>query len=230
MQQYDCPFIDTTADHEMSFSAFHLTVEESTRELETRMVVEATARDGLAAGLGRLRDHPNMFSYELVKRWGAVAHIRTVIDETDAMSTVRTNDGYITGPFFIDGGSEIWHVGFDTPGRADATLAELERDNDFEVISRDENGLPDFQDPLGQERGRDGPDGGHAVTVERRAGDARGRRGGERAQLRGARIHYHCGPRIGKRTAQGASAAAVDRHSVGIDLGSSAPPGTRRHR
>jgi predicted DNA binding protein len=148
MQQYDCPFIDTTADHDVSFAAFHWAFEEATRELETRMVVEAATRDQLDAGLETLRGHPNMFSYELVKRWGDVAHIRTVIDETDAMSTIRTNDGYITGPFFIEDGSEIWHVGFDSTGRADATLSELERNNDFDVVSRNESGLPDFQDLL----------------------------------------------------------------------------------
>jgi predicted DNA binding protein len=150
MQQYDCPFIDTTADHDVSFAAFHWAFEEATRELETRMVVEAATRDQLDAGLETLREHPSMFSYELVKRWGDVAHIRTVIDETDAMGTIRTNDGYITGPFFIENGSEIWHVGFDSPGRADATLAELERNNEFDVVSRDENGLPDFQALLTQ--------------------------------------------------------------------------------
>ncbi len=148
MQQYDCPFIDTTADHEVSFATFHWTFDDTTRELETRMVVEADGRGQLDAGLETLRDHPSMFSYELVKRWGDVAHIRTVIDETDAMGTIRTNDGYITGPFFIEDGSEIWHVGFDSPGRADATLSELERNNEFDVVSRNENGLPDFQDLL----------------------------------------------------------------------------------
>ena len=146
MEQYDCPFIDTTADHDVSFATFHWAFDESTRELETRMVVEADGRDQLDAGLTALREHPNMRNYGLVKRQDDVAHIRTIIDETDAMGTIRTNDGYITGPFFIEGGSEIWHVGFDSADRADDTLAELERNNEFAVVSREANSMPELQE------------------------------------------------------------------------------------
>jgi predicted DNA binding protein len=145
MEQYDCPFIDTSADYDVSFSTFQWEFDETTRELETRMVVEGADRGGLDAGLDALREHGNMHEYTLLKRWEDIAHIYTVIDETNAMHTIRANDGYITGPFFVEEGSEVWHVGFDSADRADETLTDLERDNEFAVISRDRNDLPDLQ-------------------------------------------------------------------------------------
>jgi predicted DNA binding protein len=146
MEQYDCPFIDTTADHGVAFSAVHWEFDQSRRTLETRMVVEGGDRGQLSDGLDALRDHGNMHDYTLLSRREDVAHIRTVIDETAAMKTIRDNDGYITGPFYIEGGSEIWHVGFDRARRADDTLAELERDNEFDVVERSDTALPDVQD------------------------------------------------------------------------------------
>lgn len=145
MEQYDCPYIDTSADHDVSFSTFHWEFDESARELETRMVVEGDDRGHLDAGLRALRDHGNMHDYTLLKRWDDVAHIHTVIDETDAMHTIRTNEGYITGPFFIEGGSELWHVGFDSAERADKTLSDLDRNNEFAIVSRRETSMPDLQ-------------------------------------------------------------------------------------
>ncbi|WP_436924472.1 helix-turn-helix domain-containing protein [Halosimplex amylolyticum] len=146
MEQYDCPFIDTTADHGVAFSAIHWDFDTSRRELETRMVVEGGDRGQLSQGLDALREHGNMHDYTLLSRRDDVAHIKTVIDETEAMRTIRRNDGYITGPFYIEGGSEVWHVGFDRPRQADDTLAELERDNEFDVVERTNAALPDMQD------------------------------------------------------------------------------------
>jgi predicted DNA binding protein len=145
MEQYDCPFIDTSADHDVSFSSFQWEFDRSTRELETRMVVEAADREHLDQGLEELRAHDNMHDYRLLKRWDDIAHIRTIIDETDAMRTIRMNDGYITGPFHIDAGTELWHVGFDSQGVADTALSELDRNNEFEIITRDQSSLPDLQ-------------------------------------------------------------------------------------
>jgi len=145
MEQYDCPFIDTSADNRVSFSAYQWDFDRKRRELETRLIVEGDDRGELDAGLRALRDHGNMQDYVLLARQDDVAHIRTVIDETDAMETIRGNDGYITGPFFIEGGSEIWHVGFDRAGVADDTLADLERNNEFDVVERDDVAFPDLQ-------------------------------------------------------------------------------------
>ncbi|MFC7077737.1 helix-turn-helix domain-containing protein [Haloarcula halophila] len=146
MEQYDCPFIDTTADHEMAFAAMQWEFDQNVRELETRMVVEADDRDALDAGLEELQTHQNMNDFSLLRRQGEVAGIRTVIEETTAMQTIRDNDGYITGPFHIEAGSEVWHVGFDTSRDADRTLSELDRDNEFDVVERENTGLPELQD------------------------------------------------------------------------------------
>jgi len=146
MEQQDCPFIDTTADHGVSFSTFQWEFDESTRELETRMVVQAEERGALDNGLKALKDHTNMHEYRLLKRWDDIAHIRTTIDETDAMQTIRTNDGYITGPFYIEDGSELWHVGFDSEECADRTLSELDDNNEYAVLTRQQNSMPDLQE------------------------------------------------------------------------------------
>lgn len=144
MEQYDCPFIDTTADHGVSFSAVHWDFDRRTRELETRMVVEATDREQLSNGLTSLRAHGNMNDYSLVARRDNVAQIKTVIAETDAMGTIRENDGYVTGPFYIEDGSEVWHVGFDTSRRADDALSELDRNNEYDVVERADTTLPEM--------------------------------------------------------------------------------------
>jgi predicted DNA binding protein len=146
MEQHDCPFIDSTLDRDVSFAATQWEFDAAGRELETRMVVEGDDRDALDNGLEALRAHPNMHSYTLQKRWDDTAHIRTTIDETDAMGRIRANDGYITGPFYIEDGSERWHVGFDDPDLADNTLAELERNNEFIIVSRRENGPAELRD------------------------------------------------------------------------------------
>jgi predicted DNA binding protein len=145
MEQHDCPFIDTTLSNDVSFSAVQWEFDDSNQELETRMVVRGEDPDALDGGLDSLRDHTNMRAYHLQSRRGATAQIRTKINETDAMARIRNNDGFITGPFYIEDGSEMWHVGFDTRGVADDTLSELDRNNEFAVLSRDhpENALVD---------------------------------------------------------------------------------------
>ena len=146
MRQYDCPFIDTTADHEVAFAATQWNFDRAARQLETRMVVEGDDRWALEDGLTALRDHRNMHDFDLVKKRNGVARIRTTIAETDAMHTIRRNDGYITGPFHIEDGTETWHVGFDTEPVADDTLSELDRENDFKILDRQSADLPEMQD------------------------------------------------------------------------------------
>lgn len=144
MRQYDCPFIDTTDDHEVSFSAAHWEFDPNHRELETRMVVKADDRGTLESGLLALREHDHMHEYQLLSKREGVAHIRTSIEETNAMQTIRKHDGFVTGPFYIEDGSELWHVGFDESSEAGDALAELERKNDFTVESREEVSLPEL--------------------------------------------------------------------------------------
>ncbi|WP_254822114.1 helix-turn-helix domain-containing protein [Haloglomus halophilum] len=138
MEQYDCPFIAATEAQPVSFSAVNWEFEGG-REgwLETRMLVEGDDDGAVEAGLDVLRGHDGLRECGLISKQDDVAHIRTVIDETAAMRTIRDHDGYITGPFHIEAGSELWHVGFDHDSTAEQALAGLERENEFEVVARD---------------------------------------------------------------------------------------------
>ena len=142
VQQYDCPFIDTTDDYDLSFSAVQWDFHHVDRELETRLIVEASSRGALDDGLDRLQHHDNLHQVDLLSKRGEVAHIRTRIGQTNAMKVIRQNGGYITGPFHIEAGSETWHVGFDNDGVADGALSELDQNNDFTVESRDQVEIP----------------------------------------------------------------------------------------
>jgi len=146
MEQYDCPFIDTTDDYDVAFATAHWEFHPTPEELETRMVVEGDGRGDLESGMRALRAHENTNEINLIAKKDNVAQIRTTIEQTDAMETIRRNDGYITGPFYIEDGSELWHVGFDDEGSAEGTLSELERDNEFSVLSRERTTMPELSD------------------------------------------------------------------------------------
>ncbi|WP_458185212.1 helix-turn-helix domain-containing protein [Haladaptatus sp. NG-WS-4] len=137
MEQYDCPFIDTSDDYDVSFATLHWDFDPGVNELETRIVVEGATQGTLENGLHALTNHENLHEYELLSKRGDTAQIRTIIGETNAMEIIRDNDGYITGPFSIENGSELWNVGFDSPRVTDDVLAKLETENDFDVVSRD---------------------------------------------------------------------------------------------
>jgi predicted DNA binding protein len=149
MEQYDCPFIDTTADHEVAFSTMHWQLDAAQEELETRLLVDGADRGALDNGLSALREHDNMNEYQLFTRKGDSAVIRTVIEQTDAMSVIHDRGGYITGPFRIRDGHELWQVGFDDGGTADETLYALDTNNDFEVEQRRDLELDRLFDVLG---------------------------------------------------------------------------------
>lgn len=144
MEQYDCPFIDTTDEHAVSFSAVYWEFDEANHRLDTRMLVEGADREELDSGLDSLRDHRRMCECTLLSKQEEVAHVYTTIEETSAMETIRGNGGYITGPFHIADGSELWHVGFDRQSLADQALASLEVDNDFEVVDRESTDLAEL--------------------------------------------------------------------------------------
>lgn len=136
MEQFDCPFIDTTADHDIGFSATHWQLDTAAEQLETRLLVEASDRYELGEGLSTLRDHENMAEYRLFSKQDGTAIIRTVIEETNAMSTITDHGGYVTGPFRIKDGSEQWQVGFDDESTVEAALHDLEKGNEFVVEDR----------------------------------------------------------------------------------------------
>ncbi len=146
MEQHDCPFIDTTDDHDVAFATAHWEFHPAPEELETRMVVEGDDRGDLESGMRTLRAHENTNEIDLIAKQDNVAQLRTTIAQTDAMETIRRNGGYITGPFYIEDGSEEWHVGFDDEGSAEGTLSELERNNEFSVLSRERVTMPQISD------------------------------------------------------------------------------------
>ncbi|GAA0219518.1 helix-turn-helix domain-containing protein [Halobaculum roseum] len=146
MVQYDCPYIDTTVDHDVSFSAKQWDFNTARELLETRIMVRGADWGALDNALSTLRAHDNMRGYDLIKREGEVALIRSRIGQTDAMRVIRDRDGYITGPFEIADGSETWHVGFDRRSTADGALSALSRNNDFSVESRDSMDLEEYSD------------------------------------------------------------------------------------
>ncbi|MFP8957051.1 helix-turn-helix domain-containing protein [Natrialbaceae archaeon A-CW3] len=148
MEQYDCPFIDTTDDHDVSFTAVQWEFDSQRCELETRMMIEGDDRSTLESGLSALQGHDNMQECSLFKKHEGTALLRTVIGETNAMRVIRDNGGYITGPFHIEAGSERWEVGFDTHETADDALADLERNNEFDVLSEDAFELSQLYDLL----------------------------------------------------------------------------------
>jgi len=138
VRQYDCPFVETTDDHELSFSASNWEYDPVAGETSVRMVVESPGPGALTAGLRSLRDHPGVHSCDLVSKRGGQAEVETVVHETAAMAAVHAHDGYITGPFYVEDGSELWHVGFDDERTVDEALVALEADNDFAVEAREE--------------------------------------------------------------------------------------------
>jgi predicted DNA binding protein len=137
VEQSDCPFVATTAAHEVTFSASDWSFDPDARETEVVMEVESPDPGALTAALGTLRDHEHLHGCELVSKDGSRAELKTTVAETAAMRTVRKHDGYITGPFYVEDGSELWHVGFDDAAAAEAALSELGRDNEFTVESRE---------------------------------------------------------------------------------------------
>ncbi|MFC4436863.1 MULTISPECIES: helix-turn-helix domain-containing protein [Natrialbaceae] len=140
MRQYDCPFIDTTDDVDIAFSAVQWQLDTDAEKLETRLIAKGDSTGALEEGLRELRAHPNMTECYILSKRDNVAQIGTTIEQTNAMQTIQQNDGYITGPFQIENGRERWHVGFDDDDAEDRTLAELERHNDYEVEGRDQFG------------------------------------------------------------------------------------------
>lgn len=136
MEQFDCPFIDTSADHEVAFSTMHWQLDTAAEELETRLLVDSPDRWELDEGLSALREHENMNDYRLFSKEDGTAVIRTVIEQTNAMTTITEHDGYITGPFHIEDGSELWQVGFDDARTVDDALVDLEKGNEFTIEDR----------------------------------------------------------------------------------------------
>jgi len=140
MRQYDCPFIDTTDDVDIAFSAIQWQLDTNDEKLETRLIAKGESMGVLEKGLHELQEHPNMTECYILSKRDNIAEIGTKIEVTNAMRTIQQNGGYITGPFQIEDGRERWHVGFDEDDDEDRALAELERHNEYTVEDRDQFG------------------------------------------------------------------------------------------
>lgn len=140
MRQYDCPFIDTTDDVDVAFSAVQWQLDTDEEKLETRLIARGESQGALDDGLHELQEHTNMAECYILSKRDNVAQIGTTIEQTNAMKTIQENGGYITGPFQIEDGRESWHVGFDEDEDEDRTLAELERHNEYKINGRDQFG------------------------------------------------------------------------------------------
>ncbi|TMT81768.1 helix-turn-helix domain-containing protein [Haloterrigena sp. H1] len=148
MVQYDCPYIRTTREHDITFHTQHWDFNQADRTLETRLLAIGENPKELHGALETLTGYEMLQGYELLSRKQNTALIRSRIDETDAMQTIRDNDGYVTGPFVIRNGSEIWNVGFDRERLADDALSELDASNEFTVKGDDSVHIDDFFDIL----------------------------------------------------------------------------------
>jgi len=152
MVQYDCPYIDVSDSHDVSFFAKQWDFNPADRELETRILLTGADPDALDVGLAALDDHDRMESLDLLSRRGRRAVLRTKIGETDAMHAIREHGGYITGPFEIKDGSELWRLGFETERVAGETLSALDRHNDFHVVRDEAVELDDYYDLVSNAR------------------------------------------------------------------------------
>ena len=146
MIQDDCPYIDTTLQNDVSFYAKQWDFNPAKEVLETRIMVKGDDREALNNGLTTLQEHDRMRGYDLIKRENKVALLRSRIGQTNAMKVIRNRDGYITGPFQIEDGSETWHVGFDRTDVADGAMSELSKHNEFSVESRESIDLEEYYD------------------------------------------------------------------------------------
>ncbi len=148
MVQYDCPYIRTSREHDVAFHTQHWEFNQADRTLETRMLAIGETPEELHGAFKTLDDYEMLQGYDLLSRKQNTALIRSRIDETDAMRAIRENDGYVTGPFVVRNGSEIWNVGFDRERAAEDALSELDASNEFTVRGDDSINIDDFFDIL----------------------------------------------------------------------------------
>ena len=64
VEQYDCPYIAATDDHDVAFSTLNWEFDRTAARLETRMVVDGGDRATLDSGLTTLREHDQIHEYD----------------------------------------------------------------------------------------------------------------------------------------------------------------------
>jgi predicted DNA binding protein len=136
IRQTDCPLTRTTREHEVTFTTPYWHFDSRSGRWELRIHAAAADRHELGAALRALRDADSMDRFDLQSKGATSAFVRTTFAETTAIGTVDRHGGYVVGPFRNMGGSERWHLGFDTAAAADAALSELDDREAFTVHDR----------------------------------------------------------------------------------------------
>lgn len=136
VRQTDCPLTRTTREHEVTFTTPYWHFDSRSGRWELRIQATASDRHELGAALRALRDAESMERFDLQSKGATSAFVRTTFAETTAIGTIDRHGGYVVGPFRNVGGSERWHLGFDTAAAADAALSELDDREAFTVHDR----------------------------------------------------------------------------------------------
>ncbi len=136
VRQEDCPLTRTTHEFKTTFTTPQWHFDRHSGRWELRVHARAPDDAELTGGLRSLRDTESVDRFELCWKDGTEAFVRTVFEETTAISTIARHGGYVVGPFRNEGGLERWQLGFDTESAADGALSELDRHEEFTVRSR----------------------------------------------------------------------------------------------
>ncbi len=134
MLQYDCPFVTTSDDLDVSYFGTYWDFQRDS--FVVRGYIIAKDSDELQNSIFSLQNQPKFHRIDILSREGNKATVRVEIDYTEAMKAVRGNGGYIVGPFHVKNGSELWQVGFDRKVDVENALRDLERSNQFVVKNR----------------------------------------------------------------------------------------------
>jgi predicted DNA binding protein len=142
MLQYDCPFVITSEDLDVSYFGTYWDFERE--KFIIRGYIIAKDSDELQNAIYSLRSQPKFLKLDILSKERHIASVRVEMEYTNAMKTIRGNHGYIVGPFHVRDGSELWQVGFDTKSDAEVALSELEKNNKFVIKNQNRITVEDF--------------------------------------------------------------------------------------
>ena len=142
MLQYDCPFVNTSDDLEVSYFGTYWDFKAEC--FVVRGYIIAKDEEELQNAIHALHNQPKFHKLQVLSREGNVALARAEIDYTSAMNSIRRNGGYIVGPFYVKNGSELWQVGFDTKEDVERALYDLEKDNQFTIKNQNRITVEEF--------------------------------------------------------------------------------------
>jgi predicted DNA binding protein len=142
MLQYDCPFVITSEDLDVSYFGTYWDFERE--KFIIRGYIIAKDSDELQNAIYSLYNQPKFLKLDILSKEGHIASVRVEMDYTDAMQTIRANHGYIVGPFHVRKGSELWQVGFDKKSDVEIALSGLEKNNEFVIKNQNRITVEDF--------------------------------------------------------------------------------------